>query len=189
MELFNKKGKQDTYYKQYLFLLTEGSIFPAISNILLHKNKLFYTKRSKDSPKIFTIKEKDINFLVNICFESLFFIRDIKGHDVDMLINVANQSMFSETLYKEINLKISKYRAIELGIPVVIVSNTGLSSIISYTGKVLYSLPESKKFVQDILLTTYKHPTVFSIIYMQQVVVFVVLFYLILLLFLLYRRN
>lgn len=82
------------------------------------------------SPKIFNIKGLNILFLN--CYE-IAFRQERKNADV--LINLTNDGWFGHTTELFQHLAIARVRAVELGIPVIRVTNFGISAVFDPCGR------------------------------------------------------
>ena len=75
-----------------------------------------------------------------ICYEAIFPFKANKDKSYDLIINITNDVWFGKTLGPEQHFWLAKQRAIETGIPMVRVSNSGISSLIAPNGKEIESL-------------------------------------------------
>lgn len=82
------------------------------------------------SPKIFNIK--GLNVLFSNCYE-IAFRQEKKNADV--LINLTNDGWFGHTTELFQHLAIARVRAVELGIPVIRVTNFGISAVFDPYGR------------------------------------------------------
>ena len=86
---------------------------------------------------------------VSICYEDAFPEEVIDMlPDANVLVNVSNDSWFGDSLAPHQHLEIARFRALETGRPLLRVANTGISAIISHTGKVER---ESQQFIAETL--------------------------------------
>ncbi|PIK14961.1 apolipoprotein N-acyltransferase [Halobacteriovorax sp. JY17] len=102
---------------------------------------------------------KGTPFSAAICYEILFssFIKDnLNSLDTqpDFLINLTNDSWYGETAEPEQHLFLSKWRALEFDIPIVRMTNTGITSIIYQDGSETERSPLFKEVIQDVKLKT-----------------------------------
>ena len=81
-----------------------------------------------------------LNFYPMICYEAIFPFHTGKGKSYDLIINITNDRWFGKTLGPIQHFWLAKQRAIETGIPMVRVSNSGISSLIAPNGKEIKSL-------------------------------------------------
>ena len=99
----------------------------------------------------------------SICYEAIF-----PDHFVDpqkrpgWLINVTNDGWFGDSTGPYQHLAQARLRAIEQGLPMVRVANTGISAVIDPFGQTLSSLPLSQEGVLDSGLPQSQPPTFFA---------------------------
>lgn len=80
-----------------------------------------------------------------ICYEIAFKNRMPKHGQADAIINITNDAWFGNTTGPHQHLAIAKIRAIETGLPVIRVTNTGITTIITPTGKTTKTLPQNQQ--------------------------------------------
>ena len=104
----------------------------------------------------------DLGFGVFICYESIFpdIAREFARAGASFLVNTTNDAWFGRTAAPYQHLSMAVFRAVETGLPLVRVANTGISAIISPTGSVSQatSIFETAAFVvsvQPVTGTTY----------------------------------
>ena len=80
----------------------------------------------------------DLSFGVFICYESIFpgIARELAATGANFLVNTTNDAWFGRTAAPYQHLAMAVLRAVETGLPLVRVANTGISAIISPTGSV-----------------------------------------------------
>jgi len=133
--LLNKDGSlNDVYYKQLLIPFGEGLPFGPLNPLLAKviKNISYFAKGERNTK--FTLDNQK-TFITAICYEILFspFIRDFlnslqeKPH---FLINLTNDSWYGNTSEPYQHQYLSHWRALEYQIPIVRMTNTGISSIL-----------------------------------------------------------
>jgi len=100
---------------------------------------LDYTPGSK--AKIITPKSEYPSFRGLICYES-FFPQEILFNEQkpDFLINITNDAWYGNSPGPYQHLDITKFRAIEYGLPMVRSANSGVSAIINQYGEILQQL-------------------------------------------------
>ncbi len=113
------------------------TILPAIANLLI--------------PKDFSIGNVKPNFTANgfgeiltlICYEILFTDQVVArlSNNTNLLINITNDAWFGKTLGPYQHLALTKIKAVELGIPIARVANTGISALISPYGEEIIKIP------------------------------------------------
>lgn len=87
-----------------------------------------------------------------ICYE-IIFPREIRGKNIhanpQWLLNLTNDAWFGDSFGPRQHLAIARVRAVELGLPVVRVANTGISAVIDPFGRVSARLPLNTAGVID----------------------------------------
>lgn len=86
-----------------------------------------------------TFTENELSFSPLICYEAIFsgHVTSEKGRS-DVLLNLTNDAWYKHSIGPYQHHDIVKSRAIEEGIPLIRVANTGISSIISPLGNTVY---------------------------------------------------
>ena len=106
---------------------------------------------------------KGPSFRTLICYEA-FFPSEIleKAPNPDFLLNIINDAWYRESSGPFQHLEMARFRAIENGLPMVRVANTGISAILDTQGRMLKKLPlnttgalESKLPKKELDLTAY----------------------------------
>jgi apolipoprotein N-acyltransferase len=79
---------------------------------------------------------------VLICYEAIFS-DEAAGYDIshEWLLNVTNDAWFGSSSGPHQHLSIARLRAIEQGVPLIRVANTGISAVIDPYGRIVQSLP------------------------------------------------
>ncbi|MDC0093557.1 apolipoprotein N-acyltransferase [Alphaproteobacteria bacterium] len=85
-----------------------------------------------------------------ICYEILFSKEVSKrvSDNTKLLINITNDAWFGKTIGPHQHLALAKIRAVELGLPVVRVANTGISAFISPYGDEIVKIPINEESVR-----------------------------------------
>lgn len=125
---------KDYYHKIKLIPFGEGLPFGALNESLSRylTNISFFAKGER-YPLFKT--RKDIPFINLICYEILFprfvlnFLNNVKQKP-QFIINLTNDSWYGDTSEPYHHLLLSKWRAVELDLAVVRMTNTGISSVI-----------------------------------------------------------
>ena len=81
-------------------------------------------------------------FIPLICYEILFSNLIFKSldHETSVIINITNDAWFGNSIGPIQHFQFAKIRAVEFGIPVIRVANTGYSGLVSPYGEVLKKL-------------------------------------------------
>lgn len=166
------------YKKQRLFKLTERNPFAGLITRFFPAFLLPYSRGDKYT--IFNITTQDkvnISFFTTICLESLYPVSNIDISKVDFMINIANESWFDDSILLMKHFEILKYRALELGLPVLKVSNTGVSGLINPLGIIMYQAPKQQLNVSSLSLNLTKIDTIFTQLNVKLVVFIMYFFY------------
>lgn len=102
-----------------------------------------------------------------ICYEALYpgFTREgakAAGFRPAWIVNISNDAWFGETSGPLQHLNIASYRAIEVGLPMIRATPTGVSAVIDAFGRPLKTLPEGGYGVIDATLPAALKPTPFA---------------------------
>ncbi|NNF77479.1 MAG: apolipoprotein N-acyltransferase, partial [Rhizobiales bacterium] len=111
-----------------------------------------------------------------VCYEIIFPRAVIdRGQRPGWILNVTNDAWFGESIGPRQHFAQSRMRAIEEGLPVVRVANTGISAVIDPHGRVLKSLGMGRRGVLDSALPKTIPPTFYAT-FGDLIVVLVILF-------------
>ncbi|WP_442754004.1 apolipoprotein N-acyltransferase [Methylocystis sp. JAN1] len=101
-----------------------------------------------------------------ICYEAIFpgeaAPRDKRGKRPQLLLNVTNDGWFGKTVGPYQHFAQARLRAIEEGLPLIRVANTGISAIVDAYGRTIEALPLGEEGVIDGRLPKAAPETVFS---------------------------
>ncbi len=111
-----------------------------------------------------------------VCYE-IIFPRAVIDRDKrpGWILNVTNDAWFGESIGPRQHFAQSRMRAIEEGLPVVRVANTGISAVIDPYGRTLKSLPLGQRGVVDSALPKAIPPTFYAT-FGDKIVLMVILF-------------
>ena len=138
--LNSKEQLTNIYSKQILVPFGEflpfRNILPRFSFI---ENKIDFSSGNQN--KTIAIK-KYYKFIPLICYEILFSNLIFKSLDKEtsLIINITNDGWFGNTIGPIQHFQFARIRAVEFGIPVIRVANTGYSGLVSPYGEVLKKL-------------------------------------------------
>ena len=96
------------------------------------------------------------NIISLICYEILFTeeINKRISKKTNLLINITNDAWFGKTIGPYQHLALAKIKAVEFGLPLARVANTGISAYISSFGEVVNKIPLYMEDVQTFNLTS-----------------------------------
>lgn len=158
--LVDEKGElSDTYHKKILIPFGESLPFGIFNQYFaqLIPNMAFFGKGKKFT--LFELK-KGTRFISAICYEILFsdFIRKYLNHQKQQphfIINLTNDSWYGDTAEPYQHQHLAFWRAIEFQIPILRMTNTGLTSVLYPDGSESERLPIFKKDTLDLKLDIY----------------------------------
>ncbi|MFA8387701.1 MAG: apolipoprotein N-acyltransferase [Pelagibaca sp.] len=98
-----------------------------------------------------------------ICYEAVF-PQDVNGAPArpDMLLQITNDAWFGVNAGPQQHLSQARLRAIEQGLPMIRVANTGISAMIDPAGRIVASLPLGRAGFVDVPLPVPLAPTLYS---------------------------
>ena len=147
------------YHKQNLVPFGEYIPFSAIF-IKIFPHFFLSSFNKGKSTNIISLKD-NLKLISIICFEALFPI-NVDYKEVDLIINIANEAWFKHSIEQYQNWKFTKFRAIETGIFLVKVANTGLTGVVNSVGKEVYTYLPYKEIVTTNKVFLKKMKTFFS---------------------------
>lgn len=134
-----------------------------------------------------------INFLPSICSESVLDKKHFLLSHYDQykfILNVSNDSWFENTFGPYQHFMLSKVKAIEYGLPVIRIANTGVSAIIDAYGDVIKTATINTEAVIDgVLAPKLKSPTVYYRIHEYIIPVIFTLYAIFLTLIFIFRKS
>ena len=163
LALLNSSGNIDYKYDK-IHLVPFGEYIPFRSyfnNIAeLISKKDFSIGTNKDN----IILENIGYILPLICYEVLFSgeVRDRVSKNTKLIINITNDAWFGKTPGPYQHLALTKIRAVELGLPLARVANTGISSLISPYGEEIIKIPLNQEGVKTTKLISRLDETIYK---------------------------
>ncbi|MFQ3183486.1 MAG: apolipoprotein N-acyltransferase [Alteromonas macleodii] len=100
---------------------------------------------------------------VLICYEGIF-PEDMQRDDVrpDVLLIITNDAWFGKGAGPRQHLRQAQARAVEQGLPVIRVANTGVSAVISPWGDIIEQLPLNEAAYLDVMIPMALPPTLYA---------------------------
>ncbi|MCC2666782.1 MAG: lnt [Gammaproteobacteria bacterium] len=138
----------DAYVKHHLVPFGEYTPMPSLLKPIM---RLFNIPMSNFIPSTGLPKSLEINGITIatfICYE-IAYPELVVSHDssMGMLLTVSNDAWFGQSIASAQHLAIAQMRAIEMGRPLLFVSNTGITAIIKPNGKLQSVAPLNTPFV------------------------------------------
>ncbi len=97
-----------------------------------------------------------------ICYEAIFPAEVGAGERPDWLLQITNDAWFGTFSGPYQHLAQARFRAVEQGVPMVRVANTGISAVIDSRGRIVTSLPLGHGGYIDAALPSVAPPTLYS---------------------------
>ena len=137
-------------FRQYLGALTE-----------MLSPKDFTSGKLKSNPSIYGFD----NIITLICYEILFTNEIVRrlSKNTNLLINITNDAWFGKTIGPYQHLALAKIKAVEFGLPLARVANTGISAYVSPYGKIIGKISLDKKGVKTFYLIPALNNTLYKI--------------------------
>ena len=137
-------------FRQYL-----GSVTDMIAP------KDFTSGKLKSNPTIYGFE----NIITLICYEILFTSEIVRrlSKNTNLLINITNDAWFGKTIGPYQHLALAKIKAVEFGLPLARVANTGISAYISPYGEIIGKIPLDNKGVKTFDLIPSLNSTLYKI--------------------------
>ena len=139
--LINSSGKSiDSHRKNILLVFGEymplTKLFPQLKEFVPHAGD-FQVGQNPHPLRLEIAPGKFVNIGANICYEADFpdFLRNLKNQGADVYINLTKDSWYGDTQEPWQHFMVAAFRSIETHTPMVRVTNTGLSGIISPIGE------------------------------------------------------
>ncbi len=163
MVFLNSNGNVIHQYDK-VHLVPFGEYIPFRKNFTTIAN--FFSNQDFSSGKItknFTFKGFG-EILTLICYEILFTeeIFSRLSANTNLLINITNDAWFGKTAGPYQHLALAKIRAVELGVPLARVANTGISALISPYGREITKIPLYESGVKTVSLTAPLENTIYK---------------------------
>jgi apolipoprotein N-acyltransferase len=97
-----------------------------------------------------------------VCYEAIFAGRTVAAPRPDWLLNVTIDTWFGRSLGPHQHLAMARLRAVEEGLPLVRVANSGISAVVGPRGRILARRGLDERGVLDVTLPRADPPTPFA---------------------------
>ena len=157
----------DVYHKRKLIPFGESLPFGPLNSYLVNLNPNIAFFAEGTTYPIFSI-DNEFHFSSAICYEILFssFIRDYLNNasiHPDFIINITNDSWYGDTAEPFQHKFLAHWRSIEFQLPLVRMTNTGISNILYQDGSESKALYHNQEDALDLNLKVSKSlPTLYQ---------------------------
>ena len=105
-----------------------------------------------------------LSFVPLICYEAIFpnFLKP-SVKNADFILQITNDAWFGKSIGPQQHLAQLRIRAIEYGLPVIRVANTGISAIIDANGKLIEKLSVNKSGYLDSFVPSREQNTIYGL--------------------------
>jgi apolipoprotein N-acyltransferase len=137
------------YYKHQLLPVGEFVPFEALLRPLAPLFNLPMSSFSRGTWAQDNLVARGFKFAPAICYEIAFgeLVRANMKADSNFLLTISNDAWFGESIGPHQHMQIAQMRAIELGRPLIRVTNTGITAIVNTDGSIAEQLPQFKEAV------------------------------------------
>ncbi|MEO1091663.1 MAG: apolipoprotein N-acyltransferase [Pseudomonadota bacterium] len=97
-----------------------------------------------------------------VCYEAIFAGRTYRGPRPEWLLNVTIDTWFGDSFGPQQHLAMARMRAVEEGLPLIRVANSGISAVIDPLGRVHERLEVGARGTIDVTLPSARPPTPFA---------------------------
>ncbi len=140
--LIRKDGSFSIYDKR--LLVAFGERLPMRSLLKSLVGKIRGVSDMKPGEELGVFEVAGTRFLMHICYETIFPQRvrsDVRATRPDMILNLTNDVWFGPTVAPELHLMVQTVRAVETRLPIVRVTNSGISALVDRAGRIVERTP------------------------------------------------
>lgn len=163
LEGIYQDNHSNRYYKHQLLPIGEFVPFQSLLRPLAPLFNLPMSSFTRGDWAQPNLTARGFKFAPAICYEIAFgqLVRANMKSDTDFLLTISNDAWFGESIGPHQHMEIAQMRAIELGRPLIRVTNTGVTAIVDHHGKITQQLPQFKEAVLRTNLQTVSGETFF----------------------------
>jgi apolipoprotein N-acyltransferase len=166
--LIIENRNQDAIFYDKAKLVPFGEYFPFTALISYFKiseqsNLFGWGFKKGNGPELLNLTN-GLKFIPLICYEAIFpnFLKP-SVQNADFILQITNDAWFGKSIGPQQHLAQLRIRAIEYGLPVIRVANTGITAIIDANGKVVENLSVNKSGFLDSFIPSRKKSTVYGL--------------------------
>ncbi len=139
-------GHENRYAKYQLLPIGEFVPFESLLRPLAPLFDLPHSSFQRGAYVQPNIRAQGYNIASALCYEIAFpnQLRANLNTNTDFILTLSNDSWFGESIGPFQHFQIARARALEFGLPVVRVTNSGISAVIDEQGQVRHQLPQFK---------------------------------------------
>lgn len=163
MVSINANGHVDSIYDKHILVpfgeyIPMRSVFPSIIQKVAYGMGDFSAGEGGE-----LLDVKQAKALPLICYEAIFsfYLNKFPLRDVSFIINVTNDSWFGDSIGPKQHFYMSKFRALEYGIPMLRVANGGISGLIDEYGVDIVKIDDNTGVVKDVEVPKVEHRPTF----------------------------
>lgn len=147
--LFGQVTEESNRLFNSALLLEDGQLFSAYDKLALVP--MLETGLLSPGNRISVLEAAGFSWAPLICLDSVFetFSRQAALAGAKFLVVLSNSEFAEYLATPELHLRVSAFRAAELGVPLVFAASSGPSALIDASGRVVTSLPESTQATLD----------------------------------------
>ena len=166
--LIIENRNQDAVFYDKAKLVPFGEYLPFIDLMsyfkISERSNLFgWGFKKGNGPELLNLTN-GLKFIPLICYEAIFpnFLKP-SVKNADFILQITNDAWFGKSIGPQQHLAQLRIRAIEYGLPVIRVANTGITAIIDANGKVVENLAVNKSGFLDSFIPSRKKSTVYGL--------------------------
>ena len=166
--LIIENRNQDAVFYDKAKLVPFGEYLPFIDLMsyfkISERSNLFgWGFKKGNGPELLNLTN-GLKFIPLICYEAIFpnFLKP-SVKNADFILQITNDAWFGKSIGPQQHLAQLRIRAIEYGLPVIRVANTGITAIIDANGKVVENLSVNKSGFLDSFIPSRKKGTVYGL--------------------------
>lgn len=138
----------DYYLKRRLVPFGEYTPFPKLFNGFMQKFNIPMSNLESGPQELRPMEVNGIKIAAFICYEIAFAEQVLfREGNIDLLLTINDDAWFGKSIALAQHLGMAQMRALEVGRPLLFVSNTGLTAIISAKGKINAIAPPYEPYV------------------------------------------